>query len=198
VRRDVVPHERENQHDHVFGDADAVAVGHLGHRDAVLDRRLKIDMIGADPRRHGELELGRLGDPLRGQVRRPERLGDHDRGARELPLEDRIRPVLFRRDHQPMPALLHERPQPELTRHAPEQLTRREVGPLRSRRRLPVGIALDRRDAIARVGGRVSAHRVVVEHAENRCHRLLRFARLHGFDIFVATVRPRAGNHAAL
>ena len=74
VRGQVVAHEDENQHDHVLGDADAVAVGDLRDGDSAVDRRLEIDMIRADPRRDRELQVGRHGEALRRQVRGPEGL----------------------------------------------------------------------------------------------------------------------------
>ena len=45
VGGDVVAHEREDHHHDVLGDADAVAVGDLGDGDAVLDRRLQVDVV---------------------------------------------------------------------------------------------------------------------------------------------------------
>ena len=41
----IISHQRQNHHYDMFGDADAVAVGDLGDRDAVLHRRLQIDVI---------------------------------------------------------------------------------------------------------------------------------------------------------
>src|ERR1700738_3019919 len=52
VGRDVVAHEGQHHHDHVFGYADAIAVRHLGDGDATLHRRFEIDMIGADSGSH--------------------------------------------------------------------------------------------------------------------------------------------------
>ena len=66
-----------------------------------------------------------------------------------------------------MPALLKELAQPERARDAAEQLARGEIDPLRGRRGLAVGVALDLRDLVARVGGRVAVDRVVVQDAEN-------------------------------
>jgi len=168
--RDVVPHEGEDHHHHVLGHADAVAVRHLGDGDRALDRRLEIDVIRADPRRHRQLEVRRLGDPLRGQICRPERLRDHDLGVRKLSLEDRIGSVLVGRHDQPVAALLQEPAQPELARDAAEQLTRREVDPLRARRRLAVVVPLDLGNVVACVGRRIAADGIVVEHTENVRH----------------------------
>src|SRR5262249_49686372 len=64
-----------------------------------------------------------------------------------------------------------ELPQAELPGDAAEQLARREVDRLRRRRGLSIGVALDLRDVVARVGGRVAVHRVVVEHTEHLRHR---------------------------
>ena len=74
VRGDVVAHQREDHHHDVLRDADAVRVGHLGNRHPAFDRGLQVDVIRADPRRHGELQLRSLGDALGHQVCRPERL----------------------------------------------------------------------------------------------------------------------------
>jgi len=57
-----------------------------------------------------------------------------------------------------------------LTGHTPEQLAGREVDRLRRRRRLPVEVALDHRDVVPRVRGRVAVHGIVVEDAENGGH----------------------------
>ena len=48
----------------------------------------------------GELQLRRLGDPLGGQVRGPERLRDDDVGVGQLALELRVRPVLVGGDDE--------------------------------------------------------------------------------------------------
>ena len=85
----------------------------------MLDRRLQINVIRADPRRHSQLQLGRLRDPLGGQIRRPKRLRDHDLRIAQLALEHRLSPVLVRRDYEVVTTLLEEPPQPKLTRHAP-------------------------------------------------------------------------------
>jgi len=74
VGGDVVAHEREDHHHDVLGHADAVRVGHLGDRQAVLDRGLQVDVIGADAGGQRELQLRRLRDPLGREVGRPERL----------------------------------------------------------------------------------------------------------------------------
>ena len=84
----------------------------------------------------GELQLRRLGDPLRREVRGPERLRDDDVGVGELALELGVRPVLVGGDDEAVSALFEERAQPEPAGDAAEQLARREVDPLRRRRGL--------------------------------------------------------------
>ena len=74
VRGQVIAHQGEDQHDGVLGDTDAIAIGDFGHRQAPVHRRLQVDMIRPNPRRDRQLQLGRLGDPCGGQVRRPEGL----------------------------------------------------------------------------------------------------------------------------
>src|SRR5258708_32732844 len=64
IRGDVIAHERKDHHHHVLGDADAVAVGHLGDGDAPGDRGLAIGLIGADAGRNYEPEPWRLRDAL--------------------------------------------------------------------------------------------------------------------------------------
>ena len=76
--RQIISDQRQDHHDHVLGHADTVAIGHFGHRNASAHRRLKIDMIGADPGRDRKLQSSRFGDPILGQVGRPERLRNHD------------------------------------------------------------------------------------------------------------------------
>src|SRR5258708_33775141 len=64
IRGDVIAHERKDHHHHVLGDADAVAVGHLGDGDAPVNRGLEIGVIGADAGRNYEPEPWRLRDAL--------------------------------------------------------------------------------------------------------------------------------------
>jgi hypothetical protein len=40
----------------------------------MIDRGSQVDMVRSDPGRDGELQLGRLGDPLGSQIGRPEGL----------------------------------------------------------------------------------------------------------------------------
>ena len=167
MRRDVVPHEGEDRHHDVLGDADRVAVRDLGDGHAAVDRRLEVDVIRADPGGHRQLQVRRLREALRSQIRRPERLRDDHVRVLELAFESRVGPVLVGRDDELVPALLEELPQPELARDAAEQLARREVDRLRRGRGLPAVVALDRRDAVARVGRRVPANRVVVQDAQD-------------------------------
>src|SRR5271168_4119958 len=87
VRGDVVPHQAENHHNHVFGDADRVAIGDLGHGDATVDSGLKIDMVRPNAGGDGELQFWRLGDPLRRQVSRPKRLRYYDLGIGQFAFE---------------------------------------------------------------------------------------------------------------
>jgi hypothetical protein len=44
----VVPHEPQDHHHDMFGDADRIAVGDLADRNPAVDRGPKVDMIGAD------------------------------------------------------------------------------------------------------------------------------------------------------
>src|SRR3546814_17717545 len=83
-------------------DADRVAVGDFGNRNAAIDRRLKVDMVGADAGGQRELELRGIGDPLGGQIDRPKRLRDYYLGIGKFALKYRIRTVLARRDAKRM------------------------------------------------------------------------------------------------
>ena len=170
VGGDVVADQGQDHHHHVLGDADAVRVGDLGDGESALDRRLQVDVVGADARGQRQLQVRCLGDPLGGQVGGPERLGDHHLGLGQLALEDRVRPVLVGGDDEPVPAPLEELAQAELAGDAADQLAGREADRLRRRRALPVVVALDRRHLVARVGRRVAVDRIVVEHAEDRRH----------------------------
>ena len=170
VRGQVVADERQDHHHDVLGDADRVRVGDLGDRDLVVDRRLEVDVVGPDPGGHGELEVRCLGDPLRGQVGRPERLRDDDLGVRELALEGGVGPVLVGRDDQLVATALDEAPEPELARDAAEQLAGREVDRLWRRGRLAAVVAGDLGDAVARVLRRVAVDGIVVEDAEDLRH----------------------------
>ena len=170
VRRDVVAHQREDHHHHVLRDADAVREGHLRHGDAVLDGRVDVDVVGADPRRHRQLELGRLCDPFRGQVGGPEGLRDHDLGLRKLAIQHRVGALLVGGDDQVVPTSLDELAQPELAGHAAQQLPGREVDVLGRRCVLAAVVMLDRGHGVARIGRRITADGVVVENANDVRH----------------------------
>src|SRR3546814_6375610 len=74
----------------------------LGHRDAGLDRRVEIDMVGTDTSSERELELGRLGDALGRQIGGPEGLRDYYLSVGQLLLQHRNGAVLARGDDQRM------------------------------------------------------------------------------------------------
>src|SRR6186997_402127 len=69
-----------------------------------------------------------------------------------------------------MAGVLEELAQAKLARDAAEQLAGREVDRARGGGRLPVGVALDFGDVVARVGGRIAVHRVVVENTNDLRH----------------------------
>ena len=171
VRGQVVADERQDHHHDVLGDADRVRVRHLGDRDLVVDRGLEVDVIRADPGRHGQLQVRRLGDPLRGQVRGPERLRDDDLRIRKLPLERRIGPVLVGRNRQLVATLLDEAAQSELAGDAAQQLAGREVDRLGRRSRRAVVVLVDLGNSVARIRGGIAVDRIVVQHAEDLRHR---------------------------
>ena len=127
-------------------------------------------MVGPDPGGHGELEVRCLGDPLRGQVRGPERLRDDDLGVGELALEGGVRPVLVGRDDQLVATAFDEAPEAELAGDAAEQLAGREVDRLWRRGRLAAVVARDLGDAVTRVLRRVAVDGIVVEDAEDFRH----------------------------
>ena len=128
----------------MLGDADAVAVRHLGDRDAVRDRGVEIDVVGADPGGDRELQVRRLGDPLRGQVRGPERLRDDDLGVGQLAVELRVGAVLVGGDDELVALALEEAAQPS----SPETLPSSSPGvksiAVGRRQGLPTGIAFER------------------------------------------------------
>src|SRR5262249_30520186 len=84
----------------------------------------------------------------------------------EITLEHRVGPVLVGGHDQPVSPLLEELPQTELARDAAEQLAGLEAEPRGRGRGLAAGVALDVGDLIARVGGRIPVHRIVVEHTK--------------------------------
>ena len=57
--------------------------------------------------------------------------------------------------------------QAKLAAHAAEQIARSPIDPIRGRRRLPIGVALDDRDRVARIFRRVAVRGVRVQGAEN-------------------------------
>src|SRR3546814_1637980 len=102
VGRDVIADEAEDHHHDMLGNADRVAEGGLGHRDAGLDRRVEIDMVGTDTSSERELKLVRLGDALGRQIGGPEGLGDYYLSVGQLLLKHRNGAVLARGDDQRM------------------------------------------------------------------------------------------------
>ena len=74
VGRHEIADESQYLHDRVLGDADAVAEGDFGDSDVMCDGGVEIDVIRTDSGGDRQLQLGRLRDAFRGQVRRPERL----------------------------------------------------------------------------------------------------------------------------
>jgi hypothetical protein len=54
----------------VLGDRDDVGAGYFGDGDAAVDRvgYVEVDVVGADARRDGELELLGFGEALGGEV----------------------------------------------------------------------------------------------------------------------------------
>ena len=170
VGRDVVAHQGEDHHDDVLGDADAVGVGDLGDGDAVLHRRLQVDVVGADAGGDRQLQVRGAGDPLGGEVGRPERLRDDDVGVGELALEDRAGAVLVRGHDQRVTLAFEVVPQPQLTGDAAEQRPGREAESLRGGEGLPVGIALEHGQVGTRVRVRIPAHGVGIQDAEDLGH----------------------------
>ena len=167
---DEVAHQREDLHDRVLGDADAVTEGDLGDRDPARDRGVEIDVVRADAGGQRQLEILRFGDPLGGQVRRPKRLGNNDIGVGQLPFELRVRAVLVRCHDQLVPAVFEECAQAELTGDAAQQFARREIDRRRGRQGLAAGVAIQRRDAVARVDRRIAGDRVRIEDQQYLGH----------------------------
>src|SRR3546814_2440919 len=102
-------------------DADRVALCDFCNRNAAIDRRLKVDMVGADAGGQRELELRGIGDPLGGQIGRPKRLRDYYLGIGKFALKYRIRTVLARRDDKRMTVRLEIFSQAQFARNAAKQ-----------------------------------------------------------------------------
>jgi hypothetical protein len=134
-------------------------------------------MVRPDARGDSELELRRLLDPLARKVGRPERLGDHHVGVGQLALEKRIRAVLVGSDDELMPLAREPVAKAERARDAAQQLPRTKVDRARRRQRLPVGIILDPRQAVARPLLGIAGLRIVVEDAQYLGHLPLPFSR---------------------
>ena len=170
IRRDVIAHQRQDHHDDVLGDAERVAIGHLGDGDALVHRRLQIGVIGADAGGDDELELLRLLDALARHVGGPEGLRDDDLGVGQLLVEYGILAVLARGHDQGVAGLLEELAQAQLARDAAEQLARLEVDRRGRRRRLPVRIFGDLGDVVAGVCLRIAVDRIVIENTNYLGH----------------------------
>src|SRR5277367_4243092 len=63
-----IAHQRQDLHDGVLGDADAVAEGDLGDGDPAGNGRVEIDVVRTDPGGEGQLQIGSFGDPLGAQI----------------------------------------------------------------------------------------------------------------------------------
>ena len=157
----------------------------------MIDGRLKIDVIRADARRDGQFELGGLGDPLGRQVGGPERLRNDDLRVGQLAVEGRARAILVRGHDQLVSEASRNLPQPEFAGDAAQQLARLEVNAFRRRQRLPVGITLQKREIIARVGFRVTIDGIVVEDANNLGHDVLRKFEVNGSSRALYSAWPR-------
>ena len=121
--------------------ADAVAVGDLGDRDAAGDGGLEIGVVRTDSGRDDQLQVGGLGEPLRRQIRGPERLRDDDVGVGQVAIELGVRALLVGRDDEfvTQPSRYVRRPSSPDT--LTEQLSRGEVDALRRGQRLTVRVA---------------------------------------------------------
>ncbi len=97
VLRDVVTHKRQDHHDSVFRNTDAITKGNLAYRYVVVDRGLQIDVVRADPGRDSQFEVRRLRNPFGCNVRGPKWLRNYNISINYFLLEYRIRTVLVRR-----------------------------------------------------------------------------------------------------
>ncbi len=181
VGGDVIADQPQDHHHHMFGDAVRVAIGDLGHGDAVIHRRLQIGMVRPDAGGHDHLQLGRFGDALGGHVGRPERLGNDDFGVMQLLVELGIGAVLVGGHHQRVALAFEIVAQAQLAGDAAQQGARREVDGLGRRRGLAVGIFVDFRNIVAGVRLRIAVHRVVIKNANNLGHLFLHYSLLSGF-----------------
>ena len=100
VRREIIAHQREDHHQHMLGDADAVGVGHFSDRDAVFDGSFQVDVVRTYACSNGKLQLLRLLDALWRQVGRPEWLRDDDIRVGQFALKHRAGAFFIRSDNE--------------------------------------------------------------------------------------------------
>lgn len=112
----------------------------------------------------------RRGDALRGEVGRPERLGDDHVGIHELALQHAVGAVLVGGDHQRVAVLFQVGPQAQGAGDAAEQRAGHEVDALRGRQGLAAGVMVDPGQVIAGIGRGIARHRIVVENADHLRH----------------------------
>ena len=81
----------------MFGDADRIGTGEFGHRDIAVAGGLEVGMVQPDLSGNRELQPGRLGDALGGELGGPERLRDDDVGIQKLAFDFAVGSDLVRR-----------------------------------------------------------------------------------------------------
>ena len=173
VGRDVVAHEAEDHHHDMFGNADAIAVGHLGDGDAAIHGGLEIDMVRADAGGDGELELRSFGDALGRDVGGPKWLRNHDVGIDEFLVERAAFAVLVGCDDQRVSLGLKVLAQAEFARNAAEQGAGLEVNRLGGGQGLTVGIFLEFWEVIPCVGAWISGDGIIIKDADNFSHGVI-------------------------
>ena len=150
-------------------------------------------MVGADAGGDRELEVLRFGDPLGGQIGRPERLRDDDVRVGSSRSKTESGPSLSAVTTSWWPAASRNLRRPSSPDTLPSNCPGCEIDRARRRQGLAVGVAVEPRQIVAGIVRRIAVDRIVVEDAQNLRHWVpLLLGSLYHFTADFTASRPLA------
>ena len=135
------------------------------------NRGLQIGVVGADAGGDDHLQLLGLREALRRHVGGPERLGDHDFGIGQLPVENAVGTVFAGGDDILMAMGLEILAQAQFAGNAAQQGAWSEIDAFRRGEGLAVRISLDPGQSIARIRFWRAGDQVVIQNTQYFRHR---------------------------